>query len=835
MDGAVPRVTHPTWAGGLPPALHPTAPAHSSRRRPPSAGSVAGLLLYATLLWLVLLNFRREEIGPALDASAVAALTRAIADGARFGPELCFNYGPLAPLAVRTWDGRIFGAFFAGELVLKAAIVVGVCRLVRGTGRTAGTWAGWLLALTVFWIGAADWQALFFLATVAAGWVVAGERRLDRWLTVPALGLLAVLALVKGTLLVLATVAACTGALACARRRGNWRAAAWRVGGFGLALLGVWVAIGQRAADLPAFVRGTLDIAAGYARGMSQPPGDPGVLRLGLWTFAAAGLQVMVLAWTGRRDRGAWPLAALLGAALFLAWRQGFTRADGHVWLFFVYAVLAAGSAAAFFPAASPRLAAGVQGTACAVVLALAATGITRAGMDPAGTLWRAVRHRPNPLPILADPRGEANRARAELARSRKLYALPRIRAAVGQGTVDVFGFEQGMAMANGLRYTPAPVPQGYQANTPYTQTINQDFYRGPRAPEFVVFKLQPIDGHLPTAENAGVLATLALDYAPVLFENGYLLLRRAAPPPPAGVHPLPLGRTLAEGELDLGETMSVPPVGPEEMVWCELWLRESLRGRLRAGVYQQQPVQAEVIFDGRARPSRYRLVPGMVATGFLLSPAVDSERTLVDLQAGRPVPLVAALRLVHGADDPWLAWQFRPRWGYRLRTLPRPGGAAREGAAGALARGELGMFNDIATPGPTRVFSEVAAGSRFQVAGETFLFVHPPGEVELPVPPGATHARGRFSFDPVAWREGNPDGVLVHVDLVPPGGGAPQTLFSRLLLPATEPADREPGTFDVPLPPGAAGGRLLLRTLNNPETGVGGRGWIGWGNLRME
>ena len=745
---------------------------------------------------------------------------------------MCFNYGPLAALAVRVWDARIFGALFAAELALKAAVVVLVCRLAW-TQAAGGGWR-WLLPMVVVVIGAADWQALFFFAAAAAGLVLVGRERGDRWLTGPALGLLAALALVKGTLLVLAALAAGAGALACGWRRGSWRAGAWRAGGFVVALLGVWVGIGQRWADLPAFVRGTLDIASGYARGLSQPPTDPNVLFLGLAVLAVAGAQVLFLAWVARRDRATGPLALLLLATLFLAWRQGFTRADGHVATFFAYAVLGAAAAPAFFPTIPRRAAAWAQGAGFAAALALAGAGATRAGLDPANLLWRSLAERARGnLAIVRDPRAEAARARGELVRSRHLYALPRIRAAVGGAGVDFFGFEQGVLLANGLRLTPPPVPQGYQVNTPLTQALNQDFYRGPRAPEFVVFKLQPMDGHPPTAENAGVLATLALDYAPVLFERGYGLLRRVGSPSPEH-RPLPLGRTLAEGELAWDEPLPVPAVGADEMVWCELTLRETPFGKVLATVYQQGRVHAEVSFADQPRPTRYRLVPGMVATGFLLSPRVDSERALVDLQAGRAVPEATTFRLVPA--DPGLARQFQPRWGYRLRVLPRPAGAVREEAAGALARGELGMFDDVATPGPTRVFSEVAAGSRFRVGEETFLFVHPPGEVELPVPAGATHARGRFTFDPAAWREGNPDGVLVRVDLVAPGGEPTTiTLFSRLLLPGAEPADREVGSFDVPLPPDAAGGRLLLRTLNNPATGNGGRGWIGWGGVRME
>ena len=136
----------------------------------------------------------------------------------------------------------------------------------------------------------------------------------------------------------------------------------------------------------------------------------------------------------------------------------------------------------------------------------LAVAACPRAGVEPGSLVWQTLceRARKNPV-IVANPRAEADRTRAELAVNRRRYAPPRIRAAVGGATVYCFGFEQGVLLANGLRYAGPPPPQGYQVNTPLTQLVNQNFYRGPRAPEFVVFKLQPMDGHPPTAENAGV------------------------------------------------------------------------------------------------------------------------------------------------------------------------------------------------------------------------------------------------------------------------------------------------------------------------------------------
>lgn len=799
-----------------------------------------GLVVFAPVAWLLLLDVGTAPLGAALDASWVAVMSKYLAEGTRFGTEALFTYGPLAPLGVHFFDARLFGWVFAGDLVLKGAVVFLGCRLAWDVPG----WRRWLLPLALL-AGSADWQVLFFFATAGAGWVLVGRTALDRWLTLPALGLLAVLALVKGTLLVLAGLAVAAGALACGWQRGDWRPAAARLAGFAGVFLALWRAVGQRWEDLFAFVRGTLDIADGYSRALSLPPAHPALLPLGLAALALLAGQTVWVAWVAARrgDRAAGPLALLLGGTLFLAWKQGFTRADTHVAAFFNYALVGAAAGPLFFAAVPRRVAAWAHGAGVALAAGLFAAGNEYAGVRLVNT-WDTLRiHWAENPAMLRDPRARAAQLKQQIQASRVGSDLPRVRAAVGRETVDLFGYQQGVVIANRLNFTPAPVCQSYQANTPLTQALNRDFLRGSRAPEFVLLRLQPMDNHPPTAESGAALATLLLDYAPVLAENEYLLLRRAVPRAAGpGPHPLPLGRTLAEGESFLHEPLPVPAVGPGEAVWCELDLRESLAGRLLATTYHQIPVDLELEFtDGRTQ--RRRLVPLTVRTGFLLSPFVASEPDFVHLQAGRGegLPGVRAVRLWHA--DPALARQFRPRWGYRLRALPTPAPEVRVAAETLLERRGfeepgtvLSDYADVAEPPPSRVRSDAAAVERFQLGGTNFVLVHATGEMEWDLAPGTGRVRGRFAMRPNAWEPGRTDGAAFRVEFHPRGQVAPTVLLDRVLNPREVPADRGVQSFDLTLPPADRdrGGRLALRCLPGPG-GATNYDFTGWGGVRIE
>ena len=113
---------------------------------------------------------------------------------------------------------------------------------------------------------------------------------------------------------------------------------------------------------------------------------------------------------------------------------------------------------------------------------------------------------------------------------NRQQFALPKIRSAVGGSSVDVIGLEQAVVLLNDLNYRPPPVFQGYQACTRKLEELNVAFYRSNQAPEFVLFKLQSIDGRFPTLDNSRVLLDLLHRYQFVLEEDGFLLLQQKIP-----------------------------------------------------------------------------------------------------------------------------------------------------------------------------------------------------------------------------------------------------------------------------------------------------------------
>jgi hypothetical protein len=231
----------------------------------------------------------------------------------------------------------------------------------------------------------------------------------------------------------------------------------------------------------------------------------------------------------------------------------------------------------------------------------------------------------------------------ASLSLQKQRFECPKIKAEVGNSTVDVFGHYQGIALLNDLNYHPRPAFQSYSAYTPFLIRTNAAFYRSDAAPSFVISTFHTIDGRLPTLDDSEALRVLLLDYELVLQENGCLLWRR-----------LGLRRAAIEEVTEL-ETREIAldqavPLA-EGNLWCVMDIKESTLGRLR-GLLYKPPILFISVTDQDDRSTTYRILPGIARGGFILDPYLQSQTDIIGLKTGfAPKPgHVSSFKLV--TDD---------------------------------------------------------------------------------------------------------------------------------------------------------------------------------------
>lgn len=613
------------------------------------------LVFLGLIAALCLAEFRKHPLQPTLDSSWAAVLTYAAARHLQFGRDIIFSYGPLGHLIQSIYSSKLFLTEVAANVAISVSYVAMLFVLSSRLGPTrrlcfvVGACFGALLS----------WQTMFQFFIVMSGWVAFEAGRPNRLLLIPALLFVAIAALVKATLLFFALLIVSCGLINLALRRNLGRFVLTFVL-FTLLLLATWCLAGQNISNIPSYIASSFEILRGYSSAMSLPP-RPIILALGVAAFVVAALQIASALVRHRNAQAAWYISIILFAALFLAWKLGFTRADAHTLDFFSYAVVSVLAIPVFYSGPATGKARAFDWTLILVVIlcALFATRDQIAGPTTAIGPYLRDRLARNITTLLN--LGRVSREYAEsMRRDAKPLELPHIKELVGHDRVDVFGVEQAVAIANDLNYVPRPVFQPYTVYTPALVRINSQFYRSSRAPEYVIFKLTPIDSHAPAMEDPDVFLFLAQHYRPVLAENGYSLLRHEK----ETFSRLSEGKTPGPtGKSQLDQAVSVP----SGTIWGELSIRRTFFGTLVGFLYQLPEVWIEFGREGRP-PLRQRMIPALAAHGFLINPMLLNDQDFLEFARGNADTGQVQTATVRSSAD--LKWLIKREINYRFSEV---------------------------------------------------------------------------------------------------------------------------------------------------------------------
>lgn len=580
-------------------------------------------LLATLILWVSLFSVLGPTDG-GLDASWQAMLIHAHAEGLQFGRDIIFTWGPWGFLCSRTELGGTAAApilaWQAGGQLLIAFAFAWLTRLLAAWRRFAFVAAvvafHWLFQDTAYFVLIA---LIVLSALMRPG---AGAARLAAWTLV-----LGFLGQIKFTYLVIGSGAVLASS-ACWALRGSWRRVGALTGGYAFAVLASWVAAGQDLDNLVPYLRRSVEISSGYGDAM----GFDESWSVFLWGAALA-FVCLIFAWRVWRtasDRGyAFGASAYLGFSFFVMWKESFIRADlvplgGHVLGLFTYVLILA-------PAAPGLVFPGRRWhwfdssiVLCLVALACFDPEYYRQGPRVGWEILQANKYSLMHLGELPAQWEQAN------ASARDEAFLPGIEKAVGNGTVDVFNYSVGTALLNGLAVSARPIFQSYSAYTPGLQGWNLRFYQSDRAPDFLMWKEEGVDGRYPGQDDAMLLASLPGHFEPLFEEGGYWLFRRTSLLPAAA----PERRLLLSRAVALSEEIALP-AHPGHALWLQANAVENALGHLRAIAYKPALLNLATL-DDQGRRRVWRLLPRVARSGFILVPTLSDGGAMALLMKGQ-------------------------------------------------------------------------------------------------------------------------------------------------------------------------------------------------------
>jgi len=758
------------------------------------------------VLWPALMIFPGTPEGY-LDDSWQLVLIHAHAHGWQFGRDLVFTWGPwgflsshyhlgeTGAVAKLVWEtlGRLL---VAGSLVYLTRSLVVWRQLFFVVGLSL---ICWLFADSVFYLAIG--------LMVAGGLIRPDVSSLERTLWGLFLGFLSCF---KFTYPVVAGAGVFLAVVACVLRRDR-RAALVTGGAYAAGFVAAWLAAWQNPDNIWPYLLRSLEITSGYGDAMGAEESNP-VFAWGAGLLIAGLLYLAVFVRRHADRITAWSTGLFFAGLWFIVWKSSFTRADGHVFGFFIFAGLAG--------LVLPGLCEGFRRPHwldLSVLAALCGIATFEAGLIERIPQVGVARIRENyaALPkIPRMPRGWELAWQDACAKHR----LPQIQDVVGRGTVDVVNYEQAVALLNGLNFTPRPIFQSYSAYTPRLAWRNLRFYRTPAtAPDYVLWKHATIDGRFPTLDDAGLVAEIVRGYAPVLEENGFLLLRKRTALPPA---PLSCRLVLEQG-VAFDQEVPLPATGPHPL-WLQIELPLTKLGRLRAFLYKP-PMAFLVTKDASGAERTWRLLPRVAADGFLLDPVLETQPDFAAYLRGQGNLAVRSLRLT---TFPAQREYFSTIWRQPvLRLFELPEIALRpQGRYAALVQaGVFGAEPDL--------IESPHALETYATATGPVVQIHAPGEVRFLVPAGAREFVGRFGLRDGAHTSAAPtDGVHFQLEALRLDGTR-ALLWERKLDPARTPNDRGPQSFRVALP-ADSGLQISLQALPG---GTDESDWSYFGGLHFE
>lgn len=573
-----------------------------------------------------------------LDDSWMLALNVLFASGAQFGRDVVFTYGPWGFLDTRCYYPQTYAlmvlgwAFFA--FVFWRTCWVVSRRHISKPG-IAFVWLTAILGLAALGIEATS-ATLLFLTAVAVVYFFNSDARPWSVTSVLLVAAVALASLVKFSYFIAALLAIAPIAVDQLRRKQAPSVLLL----FGSFYLGLYLLAGQRVSSLGPYLRVSTHLAAHYTDAMSYATGslwqrsvsspDVPPLDLFCFLFASSLLAAAVVAAESRRRTWACllPLSAL-GGVLFMIYKWGYVRHEMPHAPLATMALLAV--AILYLPPLRSLLpgrrwgwrVAGVVLTAAMVCGATVYDSIDR-GL-PAYFIRSLLAQMPSNFACAIRLGLGASPLRAKyadaLAEIRNWSPAPQV-----QGTVDVYPWNQSVAIAYGLPYRPRPVFQSYCAYSPELARINVDYLRGPRAPDAILFDVAagPRLQHFPPADDGPSWPELLTRYDFEQASRSFLLLRKSSRPRAYALWPIPQ----VEARFDTPIAVPTTEDGP---VWVQMTIEPTVAGRILSAAYKDPELFMTVTLPG-GHEQRYRLIAGEAKAGFLLSPVIANRQAFAAL-----------------------------------------------------------------------------------------------------------------------------------------------------------------------------------------------------------
>lgn len=545
-----------------------------------------------------------------LDNSWMFGMNQAIAQHLAFGRDIIFTFGPYASVYTKEYHPATDFLMLLGGTFLALSYSVGILFLISKERWCLGLGYAALLAGVMY---SPDALIFSYALIVAASAYKAITLKQTHQSTSKSITLIMIVLffclglppLIKGSMLILCGAISVLCFLLFALKKEKTLAI------IALALptcsmIGFWLVSGQSVLDLPTYVSNMAPIASGYTDAMSIV-GDTSEV----WTYLIASVVLCLGLVANKRNFSVENifLWCVFPVFLFLAFKGGFVRHDGHAMM----AAIALAIAALIYFAITTN-----KNNLPVVVFCFCAGFYICNHYHPISTAtfkYNALRTYILAIDGLTNRLQDRNwldqQFSAAIKKLKEKSNFP-----IMQGTTDIYSYNQSNLIASGNNWNPRPILQSYSVYTESLAIKNRDHLLGKSAPDNIVFSVEPIDSRLPPLEDGASWPALLSQYHPITSQDNRIFLAKNIPATNYVAPTLILSATHS-----LGEDVSVPETS--NPVFVELDIKPTLMGRIANILFKPAKLKIKItLITGSSK--EYRLISGFSKSGFIISPLVE-------------------------------------------------------------------------------------------------------------------------------------------------------------------------------------------------------------------
>jgi hypothetical protein len=584
-----------------------------------------------------------------LDVSWEWSLNYAMHHHLQWGKDYIFPYGPLGYLdtamyygSYRLWFVSVFFALICHTLFLQVLILFS---LKNGDLEWSFAWIGKFLFCLFLMVGSryTPQTAIFLAAYGLLCILIAGESSLLLALFIALL--LAVSSLIKETALfgACALMAAYLTACFILQNRRKIVHGMALIAAFPFFHILLWLGCGQSLIHLPAYLRGAVEIAAGYNIMELDGYSYQLVLALSLLT-----LYLVTIACSWRQNRKTIALFLVTSPVFLLYWKDGFVRHDlvpwgAHELMFFTAAVyifwihyLLTGE---LFPRVQKVFLGGAIG--CMIYILPPACYYRGILSIPGSQILHA---------LYCAPYARHEKAQEQIGNQLgSSYNLPLILTShLAPIRTLILPWELVLAPAYHVPLALPPVPQIYAVYTSYLDHVQATWINKDQPPQ-ILYSYLAIDGRYPLFEGPEFSYHVLRQYVVVANTDAYAVMRRKSEPEP---------QIMWQGFTQLShfdQEIALPQPDANHYLLLKVKMHRSFLGEVFGLFYKT--IAPQIVFhlkDGTSRS--YRFVHDTGEDGLLVSHCIGSMKEYVRLNKMDFAPNVRSISFSVGES---CGWQF--------------------------------------------------------------------------------------------------------------------------------------------------------------------------------